>query len=129
MASAGFERRGEVVRLVQTLRGGDRPKNAEAEFSDVSVMPRSAWEPWGLFRKPCEGTVAQNLRRYGTGGLRRESALRPFTDVVRSLPTRAEERAIAPHPCLKPQAFMRRIVHAALPLGRGVILDPLALGL
>src|SRR6266852_6096464 len=28
---AGFEKRGEIIRLVQTLRGGDRPKNAHAE--------------------------------------------------------------------------------------------------
>ena len=56
--SAGLEKRGEVVRLVQTLRGGDRPKGAEAEFADVSVMARSGWEPWGVFRKPLDGTVA-----------------------------------------------------------------------
>jgi len=37
---------------------------------------------------------------------------------------RGEERKIAPHPSLKPQAFMRQLVRAALPLGRGVILDP-----
>lgn len=43
--AAGFERRGEVVRLVQTMRGGDRPKNAHDEFPGVSVMPRSQWEP------------------------------------------------------------------------------------
>src|SRR5438270_4213288 len=51
MIRAGFEKRGEVIRLVQTLRGGDRPKNAEHEFPHVSVMPRSGWEPWGLVRK------------------------------------------------------------------------------
>ena len=70
---AGLEKRGEVVRLVQTLRGGDRPKGAETAFPDVSVMARSGWEPWGIFRKPVEGTVAENLRRWGTGGLRRIS--------------------------------------------------------
>jgi DNA modification methylase len=124
MLAAGFEKRGEVIRLVQTLRGGDRPKNAHAEFNDVTVMPRSAWEPWGLFRKPCEGTVQDNLRRWATGGLRRASAERPFTDVIACGPTRAAERAIADHPSLKPQAFMRQVVRAALPLARGVILDP-----
>lgn len=41
VAGAGFERRGEIVRLVMTMRGGDRPKNAHDEFSDISVMPRS----------------------------------------------------------------------------------------
>jgi DNA modification methylase len=121
---AGFEKRGEVIRLVQTLRGGDRPKNAHEEFHDVSVMPRSGWEPWGLFRKPCEGRVQDNLRKWGTGGLRRVSDSNPFLDVIQSSPARAEERRIAPHPSIKPQAFMRQLVRAALPLGRGVILDP-----
>jgi site-specific DNA-methyltransferase (adenine-specific) len=121
---AGFEKRGEIIRLVQTLRGGDRPKNAHTEFAGVSVMPRSGWEPWGLFRKPCEGRVQDNLRKWRTGGLRRISETEPFGDVIRSAPTRPEERRIAPHPSLKPQAFMRRIVHAALPLGEGILLDP-----
>ena len=31
MEQEGFEKRGEVIRLTQTLRGGDRPKGAEAE--------------------------------------------------------------------------------------------------
>lgn len=126
MISAGFEKRGEIIRLVQTLRGGDRPKNAHNEFPDVTVMPRSQWEPWGLFRKPCEGRVQDNLRRFGTGGLRRISKDRPFSDVIRSAPTGRAERAIAPHPNLKPQDFMRRIVRASLPLGEGVVLDPFA---
>lgn len=119
-----FEKRGEVIRLVQTLRGGDRPKNAHHEFPDVSVMPRSAWEPWGLFRKPCEGRVQDNLRKWKTGGLRRPSADMPFSDVIQSSPTRREERAVAPHPSLKPQSFMRQIVRSALPLGVGIVLDP-----
>jgi site-specific DNA-methyltransferase (adenine-specific) len=124
LMAAGFEKRGEIIRLVQTLRGGDRPKNAHLELADVSVMPRSGWEPWGLFRKPCEGRVQDNLRKWGTGGLRRVSAAEPFGDVIRSAPTGALERRIAPHPALKPQAFMRQIVRAALPLGTGVVLDP-----
>lgn len=124
LIAAGFEKRGEVIRLVQTLRGGDRPKNAHKEFPDVTVMPRSQWEPWGLFRKPCEGRVQDNLRKWQTGGLRRLSPEQPFADVIRSSPTRPEERALSPHPSLKPQAFMRQIVRAALPLGEGVILDP-----
>ncbi len=124
LVAAGFEKRGEVIRLVQTLRGGDRPKNAHEEFAEVTVMPRSQWEPWGLFRKPIEGRVQDNLRRWKTGGLRRPSARLPFADVIRSAPTRPAERAISPHPALKPQAFMRQIVRAALPLGEGTILDP-----
>jgi len=122
--SAGFEKRGEVIRLVRTLRGGDRPKNAEDEFPMVSVMPRSCWEPWGLFRKPCEGRVQDNLRKWRTGGLRRISPTEPFGDVISVPPARGRERQIAPHPSLKPQELMRKLVTAALPLGEGTILDP-----
>jgi site-specific DNA-methyltransferase (adenine-specific) len=122
--AAGFEKRGEIIRVVKTLRGGDRPKNAHEEFPDVSVMPRSCWEPWGLFRKPCQGSVRENLRKWGTGGLRRISASEPFRDLIECSPARGEERRIAPHPSLKPQRFMRQLVRAALPLGEGVILDP-----
>jgi site-specific DNA-methyltransferase (adenine-specific) len=124
LIEAGFEKRGEIIRLVQTLRGGDRPKNAHKEFDGVTVMPRSCWEPWGLFRKPCEGRVQDNLRKWKTGGLRRNGDDQPFCDVIRSAPTRSIEREIAPHPSLKPQAFMRQIVRAALPLGEGIVLDP-----
>jgi len=121
---AGFEKRGEVIRLVTTLRGGDRPKNAHAEFGGVSVMPRSSWEPWGLFRKPCEGRVQDNLRKWKTGGLRRPSGGEPFKDILEAPPARRTERELAPHPSLKPQYLLRRLVHASLPLGEGIVLDP-----
>jgi site-specific DNA-methyltransferase (adenine-specific) len=120
----GFEKRAEIIRTVYTLRGGDRPKNAHEEFSGVSVMPKSCWEPWGLFRKPCEGRVQDNLRKWKTGGLRRISDSEPFKDLIPSSPARRREREIAPHPSLKPQTFLRQIVRAALPLGEGTILDP-----
>jgi site-specific DNA-methyltransferase (adenine-specific) len=122
---AGLKKRGEVIRLVQTLRGGDRPKGAEEEFPDVNVMPRSSWEPWGLFRKPIsEKTVAANLRRWGTGGLRRISETAPFRDVIRSGPTQKSERLLSPHPSLKPQRFMRDVVRAMLPVEEGIVYDP-----
>ncbi len=124
LIEAGFEPRGEIIRIVHRLRGGDRPKNAHQEFRNVSVLPKSCWEPWGLFRKPCEGRVQDNLRKWGTGGLRRISDDEPFRDLIPSLPTRKNEHSIAPHPSLKPQQFMRQIVRACLPLGRGVIIDP-----
>ncbi len=120
----GFEKRGEIIRTVYTLRGGDRPKNAHNEFSDVTVMPKSCWEPWGLFRKPCEGRVQDNLRKWKTGGLRRISDSEPFKDLIHSSPAKRREREIAPHPSLKPQSFLRQIARAALPLGQGTILDP-----
>lgn len=126
LVSAGFENRGNIIRLVMTMRGGDRPKNAHQEFPGVSVMPRSKWEPWILVRKPLEGRVMDNLRHWKTGGLRRISEEKPFGDVIESHPTRASERELAPHPSLKPQAFLRQIVHSILPLGEGIIFDPFA---
>ncbi|MHB8876955.1 MAG: DNA-methyltransferase [Myxococcaceae bacterium] len=123
---AGFERRGEIARLVMTMRGGDRPKNAHRQFPDVSVMPRSMWEPWLVFRKPLEGRVQDNLRKWKTGGWRRLSDERPFGDVIQSHPTRRAERSIAPHPSLKPQAFLRKLVRGVLPLGEGIVLDSFA---
>lgn len=126
LSRAGLERRGELARLVMTLRGGDRPKAAHVEFNDVSVMPRSMWEPWLLFRKPLEGRAQDNLRKWATGGFRRISATKPFGDVIESAPTRATERKLANHPSLKPQAFLRKLVRGVLPLGEGVVLDPFA---
>ncbi len=121
----GFERRGEIIRLVRTLRGGDRPKLAERDYPGVSVMARSCHEPWGIFRKPIsERTVAENLRKWGTGGLRRTPDGRPFPDVLKSETPPDAEEAIAPHPSLKPQRFMRQVVWASLPLGEGIVLDP-----
>lgn len=101
-----------------------RIRNGRDRFPDVCVMPKSCWEPWGLFRKPCEGRVQDNLRKWKTGGLRRISATEPFEDLIESSPARGLGREIAPHPSLKPQHFMGKIVRASLPLGEGVILDP-----
>jgi len=126
LAQAGLEKRGEIARLVRTLRGGDRPKGAEEEFPNVSAMPRSCWEPWGVFRRSLNGTLAENLRRWGTGGLRRLPDGNPFPDVIESTRTPRQERRIAPHPSLKPQKFLRQLVWAALPIGKGRILDPFA---
>ena len=126
LARAGLERRGEIVRLVMTMRGGDRPKTAHEEFAGVSVMPRSMWEPWLIYRKPIEGRIKDNLRRFRTGGFRRPSPSSPFGDVIRSAPTHRSERRLAPHPSLKPQAFLRTLVRGVLPLGSGVVLDPFA---
>jgi site-specific DNA-methyltransferase (adenine-specific) len=72
VVEGGFEFRGEIIRLVRTLRGGDRPKNAE---TDSERTPQA-------------------------------------------------ERRIADHPSLKPQSFLRQLVHAALPLGVGILADP-----
>lgn len=126
LVEGGLEFRGQIIRMVRTMRGGDRPKNAEKEFPNVSSIPRGCYEPWGLFRKPIPSgmTVGECLRVYQTGGIRRQPDGLPFEDVIQSERTPRAERDIADHPSLKPQSFMRKIVYAALPLGRGVIADP-----
>jgi len=126
IAEQGFEFRGEIIRLVRTMRGGDRPKNAEEEFPDVCSMPRSRYEPWGVFRKPMLNgmKVSDSLREFQTGGLRRKPDGNPFEDVIESERTSQKEREIADHPSLKPQSFLRKIVYSSLPLGEGIILDP-----
>lgn len=125
LMDAGFERRGEIIRLVRTLRGGDRPKLAEKEYDFISVMPRSCYEPWGLFRKPLtERRVSENLKKWAAGGLRRTPDGRPFPNVMKSeFPLDAEIR-VAAHPSLKPQKFLRQLVWGALPMQSGTILDP-----
>lgn len=122
--AAGFEIRGQVARIVKTLRGGDRPKGAHKKYGALSVTPRSCWEPWLIFRKPCEDLVRRNLRKWKAGALRRPCPDKPFSDLITSSPARGIEKKIAPHPSLKPQAFMRQIVWASLPLGKGTVLDP-----
>lgn len=125
MVSAGFENRATILRLYHGFRGGDRPKNAEREFPDVCVTPRGNYEPWMLFRKPLsEKTVAENLRRWETGGLRMLEGGKPLPDVIPSFKTPATERQIADHPSLKPQHLLRILVRALCPLGKGVVLDP-----
>lgn len=126
IVKGGLEFRGQIIRVVRTLRGGDRPKNAEKEFPGVSSLPRGCYEPWGLFRKPIPSgvTVGECLRKYETGGIRRLPDGRPFEDLIQSERTPQEERDIADHPSLKPQSFMRQLVYVALPLGEGIIADP-----
>lgn len=126
LVDGGLEFRGQLIRTVRTLRGGDRPKNVEAEFPGVSSMPKGCYEPWGVFRKPLPAkmTVGECLRCWQTGGLRRTADDQPFDDLIPSERTPRRERAIAGHPSLKPQSFLRRVVHAALPLGEGLIVDP-----
>jgi site-specific DNA-methyltransferase (adenine-specific) len=126
LVAGGLEFRGELIRLVRTFRGGDRPKNAEDEFPEVCSLPRSCYEPWGILRKPLpQGfKVSDCLREFETGGLRRISLEQPFNDVIASERTSRREREIANHPSLKPQSFLRQVVRAALPLGKGMIVDP-----
>jgi site-specific DNA-methyltransferase (adenine-specific) len=68
--------------------------------------------------------VGDCLRRYETGGLRRQRGGLPFNDLIQSGRTPKDEKEFAEHPSLKPQSFLRELVYAILPLGKGTILDP-----
>src|SRR5260370_97043 len=83
LIDGGLEFRGELIRLVRTLRGGDRPKNAEQEFPGVSSMPRGCYEPWGILRKPLLPgmKLSDCLREFQTGGVRRIYDDKPFNDL------------------------------------------------
>jgi site-specific DNA-methyltransferase (adenine-specific) len=126
LVAGGLEFRGQLIRVVRTLRGGDRPKNAEEEFPDVCSLPRGAYEPWGILRKPMPSgmKVSDCLRQHRTGGLRRLPEGTPFTDLLEVGRTPQDERELANHPSLKPQALLRELVYAVLPLGKGIVLDP-----
>ncbi len=126
LVAGGLEFRGQLIRVVRTLRGGDRPKNAEEEFPDVCSMPRGSYEPWGVLRKPIPSgmKVSDCLREFETGGLRRLPEGLPFTDLIEVGRTPREERELANHPSLKPQALLRELVYVVLPLGKGIVLDP-----
>jgi len=125
LIDAGLEFRGQIIREVKTLRGGDRPKNAEKTFPDVCTMPRGCFEPWGLFRKPLPKgmKISECLTEYQTGGLRRKPNGTPFQDIIESERTSKRERAIANHPSIKPQSFLRQVVYASLPLGEGIVVE------
>jgi site-specific DNA-methyltransferase (adenine-specific) len=126
LVAGGLEFRGQMIRVVRTLRGGDRPKNAEEEFPGVCSLPRGSYEPWGILRKPLPAgmKVSDCLRKFETGGLRRLPEGLPFTDLIEAGRTPREEKEIANHPSLKPQALLRELVYAVLPLGKGVVVDP-----
>ncbi len=126
LVEGGLEFRGQFIRIVRTLRGGDRPKNAETEFPQVCSLPRGGYEPWGILRKPMLPgmKVSDCLRQFQTGGLRRLPEDVPFSDIWESGRTPRSERNLADHPSLKPQALLRELVRAVLPVGEGVVCDP-----
>jgi len=100
--NAGFEYRCSIIRVASAPARKPRKKDdlaRTAEFFD-------------LYRKTFEGTVASCLRQFKTGGLRRLSAERPFSDVIRT-----DDRG----------DFLAQMRRAALPLGVGTIIDPFRL--
>ena len=122
LAEAGLENRGVVTRLVMTMRGGDRPKNAHEEFSGVTVMPRGrtvvAVPQAARGLRSGQSPQVGNRRpaaRFGEQAVRRRLAVAPDARLGK-----------APCAASQAQAFLRQLVRAALPLGKGVVLDPFA---
>jgi site-specific DNA-methyltransferase (adenine-specific) len=48
LVEAGLEFRGQLIRLVRTLHGGDRPRNAEEIYPDSEVVPSERTPRGGL---------------------------------------------------------------------------------
>lgn len=111
---AGFEQRAVLARLFGDEHGQER---------DDLV---NCWEPWVLQRRPMVmRTVAENLRRFKTGALRRLSTQSPLADVIRCGSAPFAERALAGD-LTAPQSFLRLIARALTPLHAGPVLEPLA---
>jgi len=124
LLASGLEPRATFMRVYHGFRGGDRPKNAEEEFSGLCVSPRGNYEPWLLFRRPIEErTVAQNLRKWGVGALRMLDSGGPVPDVIPSSKTPVLEKNISNHPSLKPQQLLRFFCRMIMPT-EGILLDP-----
>lgn len=75
---AGWELRDSILRahmpqpedcpwLLGWMYGSGFPKSHNGEWGGTALKP--AWEPIVLARKPLEGTVEANWRKYGTGAL------------------------------------------------------------
>jgi len=80
----------EIRDCLMWVYGSGFPKshNLDGDWSGWGTALKPAWEPIILARKPLEGTVAQNVLKYGTGALNidgcrvgKESTRRPLGSV------------------------------------------------
>ncbi len=62
---SGFEKRGEIIRLVQTLRGGDRPKGAEEDFPERHCDAEILLGTVGYFPQAVRGDGRGKFARVG----------------------------------------------------------------
>ncbi len=62
------------------------PHPARARHEGVRTALKEALEDWWLVRKPIEGTIAENVLKYGTGGLNIDACRIGETGGTRSLP-------------------------------------------
>lgn len=61
----------EIRDVLMWVYGQGFPKslNLNGEYDGMGTALKPAWEPIILARKPLEGTVAENVKKYGTGAL------------------------------------------------------------
>lgn len=87
LEDAGFE----IRDLISWLQWQGFPKSMDISKAIDNEADAKKWEGWGtalkpshepavLARKPIEGTVAENVLRYGTGGLNIDATRIPFGD-------------------------------------------------
>jgi len=125
LEDAGLEYRGVILRLVRTMRGGDRPKGAEEQYPEVATSPRSGYEPWLLFTEPADGLSTDALfRQYGTGRFGPLAPGWPASTTIPSEVTSQPERHLADHPTIKPQSLLRPLIRMLMPTRRGLLYEP-----
>jgi ABC-type dipeptide/oligopeptide/nickel transport system ATPase component len=130
-----FVHRGEIVGLAG-LVGAGRSEVARAIFgadkpdAGAITIGGKALRPGNIDAAIAAGIALVPEDRQHTGLVLPMAVSANLTMAVLSETTTAgliqsrKERAIAPHPSLKPQSFMRQVVRASLPLGDGIVLDP-----
>lgn len=127
IGSGGLEFRAQLLRVYGGNRGGMPARGCEHVHRDTCTFPRTRHEPWLVFRRPLPAAMAvrECLEQWGTGALRRPPGGMLHSVVESSRLPRAEQE-LGEHPCQKPQAWMRHLVRAVLPVGEGTVLDPFA---
>lgn len=111
----GIDFRGSIIRVQSTPTKRVRKSDDIVHYAEIFHLYRKVFaEHTGHTTgapgsRTCIATVAQCLRIYQTGGLRRIGPGQPFSDVIRE-----DDHDV----------FMAKIRRAALPLGVGVLIDP-----
>lgn len=68
--NSGFPKSLDVSKAIDNFKGDTKPSSEEAkQYDGYGTALKPAFEPIIVARKPIEGTVAENVLKYGTGGI------------------------------------------------------------
>src|ERR1051326_4504132 len=63
-----------------TARGGDAVRDEAKQWQGWGTALKPAWEPIVLARKPCIGTIAENVLQHRTGALNIDESRVPIAE-------------------------------------------------